>query len=504
MPSILIQCVFLLLTLFAENSYSQIGIQFSGEPSQFDPLMMEDGLALRLAANVIATPFEYSNRGKLTPLLVEHYTVDQGSTRFDLKFRPGLVWSDGVDFHVDQFVLALKRMSQAKIKTALSELFPKVDFQKVKIKSPIEVEIVLKESAPAFLDWCTLPPFAPIREDLIRKYESSHTPVVPTLAAYRVSTYVRDDHLLLEKNKNYFDAKNIQIGQVKLWMMREESGLYPLLKSGKIDILTKIPPLQFEKIKAVASVVDVPVFATTYLGFNVRKSPFNEVMNRRLFRDRLEKEKSKLADLLKTGEIAAHSFLPLDLLGAEPILNGNAVGDSTLAQKVGSAPASIVLQSDSGSRNQTILEFTQGLFRDQRLWNVQLQTLDWREHMSKLKSMQSGDSPNLYRIGWQNPILDPAVFYEVLKSTNENNFTGWKSSDYDKRVEDLKKIPNDPKHLKQRIQAMQSCERWIGDQVPIIPLLHQVLKFAYSKRVSGFHGNPFGVILFRELRLAPL
>jgi ABC-type transport system substrate-binding protein len=44
-------------------------------------------------------------------------------------------------------------------------------------------------------------------------------------------------------------------------------------------------------------------------------------------------------------------------------------------------------------------------------------------------------------------------------------------------------------------------ETILYEEAPVVPLLHQVLRFAYSKRVSGFRANPFGVILFRELHL---
>ena len=89
------------------------------------------------------------------------------------------------------------------------------------------------------------------------------------------------------------------------------------------------------------------------------------------------------------------------------------------------------------------------------------------------------------------------MMYQVFTTHSPNNFTGWGSEAYDRLVTELR---NETRAVK-RAALISSLEKILWQEAPMIPLLQQVLRFAYSKRVVGFRANPFGVILFRELRL---
>ncbi len=500
-------CVFLsFISLVSEpaprETPSVLKVQFSAEPSKYDPLMMEDGSALRLASNTIGTLTEYDSQGVLQNALLESVVPGAQYTEFKLKFRPDLKWSDGRRFHANQFLLALNRLSQSKVKVALSALFPVVNFKKTVVKNEREITVYLDGPDPLFLQWCALPPFAPIREDLIQNYETKNSPAVPTLAAYQVVEYQRDNFLRLEKNKNFYGHFNVQVEHVRILLSKDELNSYSLIKAGAVDVLTRVPVLQLGPIQKIAKVVQFPVAATTYLGLNVRSPPFSDPANRRLFRDTFYPKSQELVDILKTQELAPRAFLP-------PVLHEEqeSPGVETLEPKEkvsqelkkNAQAVSIVIQSDSGSRNQTLLEFVQHLLKAAGLWNVNLDLLDWKMHLSRLKTASS--VPAVYRLGWQNPVSSPYVFYQVLGSDNANNFTGWKSEEYDRLINELRVIPEDKKYKAERRRIILRLETILKEEVPVIPVLHQVLRFAYSKRVSGFRANPFGVILFREIRL---
>lgn len=89
--------------------------------------------------------------------------------------------------------------------------------------------------------------------------------------------------------------------------------------------------------------------------------------------------------------------------------------------------------------------------------------------------------------------------YQSLSTKGPNNCTGWSNKRYDELVALLRQETSKVK----RTKIIQDLEIILDEEAPVVPILHQVLRFAYSKRVFGFRANPFGVILFRELRLAP-
>ena len=465
-----------------------VTIQFGSEPTQYDPLFLEDGTALRLAANVVATPFEYDGTGNLIKNLVSQVSLSKDKKKYTIKFKKGLKWSDGVKFHASQFVAAIQRLVKEPVRAALSELFPAIDLSKTKALDALTAVVELKSRDAQFINWLTLPPFSPIRDDMLEAF-SKHNPVVPTLAAYQVVEYKREDYLLLKKNPEYENKDSVSVDQVKIRFLKDEATLLPLLKSGGVDILCKVPVLQLEKTKELAHVTEIPVEAVTYLGLNTKKAPFNDVKNRHAFLDSLFLKRVELAGILKTGELAAATFLPAMMIPTS-------YKPRQIHEKNEEKPARFEFQaqSDDGSRNETILEFVQSRLKDDYHWKMKLDVMDWKSNYAKLKT----DTDEVYRFGWQNPVSDPYVTYQVLQSKSVNNFTGWSNAEYDQLVDELKQETK----LVKKAKLIEKIEVLLQKEAPVIPLLHQVLRFANSKRVVGFRANSFGVILFRELRLA--
>lgn len=477
------------LDAIAAQSSSLLRVQFSSEPTQYDPLFLEDGPSLKVAANTIGTLYEYDGKGELQKSLVSDVVISKDQKHYTFKFKNNLKWSDGKPFHADQFILAIQRLVNEPVKAALSELFPAIDLSQTKAIDAVTAEVVLREKDGQLLKWLSLPPFAPIRSDMIETYRKKPTPVVPTLAAYQVMEHKREDFLSLKKNPNYYGKNEVAIEEVKIQFIKDEAPLLTLLKQGRIDILGRIPVLQVNEIKKIATVYNVPVEAVTYLGLNVRKPPFNDRKNRQKLRDALSLKKFALVEMLKTEEIPALFFIPSML--AE--LQGGYASSSKLDLK-NTRPAIFTAQSDVGSRNQTILEWAQSEVKRQIGWTMKLDLLNWKAHYGKLKV----EPAEVFRFGWQNPVSSPYVMYQVLQSKSVNNYTGWSNESYDRLVDDLKNELDS----KKRQKLIEKIEAILAEEVPVVPVLHQVLRFAISKRVEGFRANPFGVILFRELHLA--
>ncbi len=460
---------------------STLTVQFTSEPTQFDPLLMEDGTALKICANTIGTLFAYDSKGDRWKSLVEDYSLSRDRKKYTFRFRKNLKWSDGKLFHADHFILALNRLAKEAVKPSLSDLFPKFNLKLTRATNARTAEVVLEEADEQFLNWLTLPPFAPIRPDIVDSYSEKRTPVVPTLGAYEVLEYKREEYLKLRKNPEYFQSNQVEIDEVKIRFITDEGALMPLLKSGAVDILNRVPVLQLKPIQEIAKVDEVPVEAVTYLAFNKK-------LNRQTFRDAMHFGKRlELAQLLKTGELPAMILIPRILTPPSFTRErGSALNKSELK-------LDFSLQSDTGSRNQSILEFTQSVVKTDLKWTAELDLLDFKTHYSKLKS----DPDAVYRFGWQNPVSAPFIMYQAFTSKSPNNFTGWSHPRFDSLVAELRQETRKVKQSK----LINQLEDVLWEEAPVVPLLHQVLRFAYSKRVLGFRANSFGVILFRELRL---
>jgi len=491
MPSIVLCFLFLTPVSFGsgeKNDSELLTVQFSLEPTQYDPLLMEDATALRISANVFATPFEYDGSGNLRKNLASQISLSKDKKKYTIKFKKNLKWSDGVKFHANQFLAAIKRFVKEPVKSAISEVIPEIDLDKTRMLDAGTVELVLKSPAVQFENWLSLPAFSPIRDEMLDAF-AKRNPVVPTLAAYQVVEYKREDYLLLKKNPEFIEKDSVKVEQVKIRFLKDESALSSLLKSGDVDILTKVPPLQLDQIKNVAMVNEVPMEAVIYLGLNTKKPPFNDLKNRRLFLDSLFLKRGEMAKILKTGETAAATFMPAILIPS----NASANLLYEKPKEKTTEKLEFQVQSDGGSRNEAMLEYIQSRLKSDYGWKMKIDIRDWKDHFAKLKV----DPDEVFRFGWQNPVSDPYVMYQSLESKSLTNFTGWGNVEFDQLVNQLKFETK----LVKKSKLIEKIEGILLKEVPVVPLLHYVVRFANTKRVQGFRANAFGVILFRELSL---
>lgn len=468
-------------------SPSVLNVQFTNEPTQYDPLLVEDGVGIWMMANTVGTLYEYDGKGTLSKSLVEGISVSRDKKRYSFKFKKGLKWSDGVEFKAEHFILAVQRLVTEPVKAATIHFIPEIDLSKTRALDSRTAEVQLKDKDALFPNWLTLPALAPIRQDMIDAYKKRPDPVQPTMGAYQVVDYKREDYISLKKNPEYHAKDSVNVTEVKIRFIKDEASLLPLLKAGSLDILFKVPVLQIEEIKKVATVYSNAIEAVTYFGFNTKKAPFDDKKNRQLVRDALYSKKEELTKVLKTDELPALFLAPEVLWARVQSRNAPALPSKT------EISIEFTAQSDMNSRTQTIYEFTQNELKKQLGWKMKLNMLDWKTHYAKLKS----DPDSMFRFGWLNVVSDPWLTYQIFQGGSINNFTGWSNDQYDKLLAELRQESRAVK----KMQLMRELEDILWDEAPGVPMLHQVLKFAYSKRVSGFRSNSFGAILFREIRL---
>jgi oligopeptide transport system substrate-binding protein len=281
----------------------------------------------------------------------------------------------------------------------------------------------------------------------------------------------------------------------------DESTGARLFESGRLDVLTRVPAYDRERL-AKQGVLRKDVFHATYfLGFNVRKEPFRDRLWRRAVAGAIRRE--ELCALLATGERAASSWIPEGLEGAESyrapegVLGASVQAFRARAAETGRAggqPA-IAIGYDAGGRNALVLEKVQfDLLKNLGL-RLELAPLDWKSHVRQL----SVDAPPLFRFGIQAPFADPIFHLQALVTGDPNNHTGWSDPRYDRLVERIRGLASGPERaaLIRRAQKLLTEEEAV-----VVPLFHYVQLHAVSPRLKGFVANPFGVVRFSELSLS--
>ena len=470
----------LLSSCTVKKSTDRLVIQLRAEPISLDPARVEDGVGFEILDNVMEGLFGHDGQGHLQNRLAQSYRVSADGKRYEFKIRSDALWSDGVPVQASDFVTGLKRVLDPATASKSSALLSMI--QNIRAEGSSLV-IELKHRAPYFLEVLTLTACLPERQDILAAHRGKWPEDGPVTGAYQILKHEIENKMTLARNEKYRSPRP-SIPTVEYLIVPEESTGVSLFEKGEVDILTRVPPLDVERLRKAHQLRRSELLATYYVAFNTRTKPFHEIKNRKLIANVIRKK--EITEALGSGETVAESWLP------PRWEKGIQLPERALITNFGlSAPLTIGF--DSSSRNSLIMEKIASDIRKETGAKVSLFHQDWKTYIRTLQS----DPPSIYRFAWLAPFDDPLPHLQVFTTNNPNNYTGWSSARYDERVEAVAETPAGPLRLK----LIQEAEKILTDEAPVVPIFHYVQNHAVSSRVLNFSADPFGVIHLSELSL---
>ncbi|MGE0614006.1 MAG: peptide ABC transporter substrate-binding protein [Bacteriovoracia bacterium] len=485
-------------------SPTTLRVQLSSEAVSLDPSLAEDGLSLKIISNIMDGLVGYDGAGKLVPRLAESYDVLEGGRRFVFTLRKGAAWSDGVAVKADDFVTAFRRALSPGVASKLAEMLRPIrwagDFRAgesrrlgVSATPDGKFVIELEKPAPYFLQALTLPVAMPLRQDVLDAHQGRWPELAPTTGPYRLAEHKIDQKYVLRANEK--SVRSPAIAEVELLIIQDESTASSLFEKGRLDVLTRVPALDFARFQRTGVVRVEPFYATYYVAFDTRRAPFNQTAWRQAVAASLRRR--EITNALDTGEYPATSWIPPGLEGHVPFdPEFSAAGWEKAVAKVKAEAAKrtvpVKAAFDSGTRNSLVMEKVQQDLERALGLKVQLMNLDWKTYVKTIRT----DPPEIFRFGWLAPFADPISHLQALTSGNANNLTGWSNDEYNRLVAEVAAMEPGPKRLAKVLAAQRIL---VEQQAVVVPIYHYIQAHGVSKRVKGFRANPFGVVQFQEL-----
>jgi oligopeptide transport system substrate-binding protein len=344
--------------------------------------------------------------------------------------------------------------------------------------------IDLKHRAPYFLEVLTLTACLPERRDVLDSHRGKWPEDGPVTGPYQITKHEIENKITLVRNEKY-RSSHVSIPTVDYLVVPEESTGVSLFEKGEVDILTRIPPLDVERLKTKHLLKRSELLATYYIAFNTRVKPFDEIKNRKTIANAIRKK--EIVEALGSGESVAENWLPPRWEPESPHPDRNPpVANAGFS-------AAVTIGFDSSSRNSLIMEKIASDIRESTKVKVSLFHQDWKTYIRTLQS----DPPSIYRFAWLAPFDDPLPHLQVFTSRDPNNYTGWSNARYDALVETIAETPGGSL----RTKLIQDAEKLLDDEAPVVPIFHYVQNHAVSSRVLNFSADPFGVIHLSELSL---
>ena len=220
--------------------------------------------------------------GKLVPGLAESWKIVDDKT-IEFKLRSGVTFHNGEPFDANAVKFSMERMLNADLKSAFRGNFKAV--QSVKVVDAQTVQLLLNATDAAVLDNLSaqLAIVPPKYVQQVGDAEFARKPI--GTGPFKFVEWVKDDHITLEANPNYwagsFKGKPL-VQTVVFRPVPEVATRIADLKAGTADIIVEPPPDQVQGLKdAGYSIVNKDAPAENFIFF-VSDAPNTPLADKRV------------------------------------------------------------------------------------------------------------------------------------------------------------------------------------------------------------------------------
>ncbi len=479
----------------------------SNDPKSLDPQVVTGVLD----SNVMRALFEgliqfHPSEDLATPVgSALEVTPDETYTTWTIKLRPDAKWSDGQPVTSEDYAFAYERILTPELAAKYAEMLYFVkgaeafnrgetkDFSQVGIEiiDSYQFKIKLRGPTPFFKEvlkhytWNPVPKHAVLRHGKIGMIGNPWSKVENHVSngPFRLKSYRRNDHIEVERNPYYWNAKNVSLNGIRFLPVSNPFTEARMFRDGQIHVTYSTPPemVDYMKKNNPSALCQEPYFATDILRFNNKRKPMDDVRVRRALSMTVDRD--SLCNNIYRGYKTAYGLTPptdayqapqgvkfdpdeaKKLLAAAGYLGGK--GFPRLKLLVSSREAA----GTTGAALQAMLREHIGV-------EIEIEYKEWTAY---LVAMQSLDF-DMVLGGWSGDFIDPLTFLEIFTPGNSHNNTGWVSQPFLDKI-NLSLQVSDPV---ERYSLLKQAEEILLADAPMLPVAWRSKNYLIDSSVKGW------------------
>jgi oligopeptide transport system substrate-binding protein len=491
-----------------------------GEPASLDPHKVSGTWENDIVGDMYIGLTTENQKAEPVPGVAESWTVSEDGKTYQFKLRKS-VWSDGTPFTAHDFVYSMQRILLPETAAEYASLLYIIDGAEavnkgeaaaetlsVKAVDDYTLEIKLTGPAPYFLALLTHYTAYPVPRHVIEKHGNQWTKPenIVVNGPFKLVEWIPNTHVKLTKNDKYWDTGSVSLDDLVFYTQEDRAAIQKRFRAGEIDVATDFASDQIGWLKE--NLPDetriAPYMGVYYYPINSSVEPFTDVRIRNALSMSINRE-AIVDKVLKTGELAAYSFVPP---GVAYYDSPSEVEwkDVSFAERQKKAKE---LLAEAGYGPDNPLEFTLRYNTSENhkriavavvsMWKgigvkAELFNSEVKVHYADLKQ---GDF-QVARAGWIADYNDAQNFLYLLETrTGANNYGRYSNPEYDQLMLEAE-VTSD---LAKRAEMMLKAESFAMRDQPVIPIYHYVSKALVSTKVQGYVDNPQHIHRWRYVSL---
>ena len=488
-----------------------------GEPSSLDPAAAADNYSLQVVQDLYEGLTTESASGDALPGVASSWQLDPSGTLYTFQLRTNARWSNGTPVLAKDFVAAWRRVVDPKEASPVADNLRLIAgaAEIISGHSPPSTLGVLAQSdhvlivkierpAPFFPQLLTHPSAFPIYSD---ESARSHDPANwVSNGAYVLANWQPGTKVELTRNTNYWDRDNVHIPRVQYQVTTDENAQYARYRAGQLDITDSVPANAISSLRAQhsAELVIAPFLATAYYGLNLSEPPFahNIDLRRALA---LAIDRKRLVNSLGFGQSPAYGFVPpgtwnyqqqywdwKDLNDKERVARAKQFYARAGYSANHPFQVRLLINANGVIKNTAIL--IASMWKDTLGIDTELTEEEYRVFLQSRHDKKRWD---IARLGWTADFNDASNFLDIFRSQSPTNDVEYNNPAFDKLANDAASTPD----VMHRRTLLESSERTMLEDYPIIPLYFLVSKRLVKPYINGVRPNPLDRLLSKTLTM---
>lgn len=488
----------------ADSVEQQLVLNAGSEPSSLDPALNTAVNSGWILDHMYEGLYTRDQDGDIVLGIAEDVEVSEDGTVYTFQIKEDAKWSDGSDVTAEDFKFSYERVLNPEtgsrfayylfvIKNAEAYNNGEAEVEDLGIEVLDDKTLELTLEAPtAFLDsLMTIWTFYPVKKDIVENNENwtSNPENFVTNGAFYMTEWEHDNKIVLAKNDEYYDEKNITLTQITFEMVDDATTAYQLFQTGDLDFISSIPTDQLAASKESDEYVEFPYYSTSMYIFNVEEEPFTNQKVRQAFAMAIDRQ--SLADnVSQIGETPAFAMVPP---GADtPDGDFREIGGDYFEEDYGEAKAlleeamdeegwselpDVTLMYSTSDGNKRSAEAVQEMLKQNLDINIKLANQEWNTY---LDTLGRGDY-QMGRMAWTGLYIDPAVNLEYYLGSSTNNRTNWMNNEFDQLLREAQVEQDEEK----RFELLHEAEEILMTDLPFMPLNFLTKNYMTSESIEG-------------------
>ncbi|WPM06390.1 peptide ABC transporter substrate-binding protein (plasmid) [Borreliella sinica] len=463
------------------------GVGIGSEPTSLDPQFCSDKLGSLIINELFIGLLRGDPKtGGYRPGLAKNWDISYDNTCYTFHLRDDIYWSDGVKITADtikeSYIMALEtnedlpniNLLTSKIKNAKDFHTTKLNADEVGIKVIDEktLEITLSQPTIYFLDMLTQPIFIPIPTHIVKKFGNKWTSPenIVTSGPFKIKRRILNEEIALEKNKKYFDAKNVDIGEMTFVTINDARRIYSMYEHNEIDaIFNSIPLSLINELILREDFYSSDINEIGFFSLNMNVKPLNNVKVREALSLAIDRETLvyRVLDNNFKATIKISPNLNNYNYGKKLKLYNPRKAEKLLAEAGypdGKKFPTLTIKYNKNELGKEVAGFIQSQWKKVLNIDVEIEPETWSNHISSVLKGQYEISVR----SWQGDYLDPMAFFNIFETKNSHLASyGYSNSELDELISKTEVEVDE----KARLELLKKIEEIIiENDYPVIPI----------------------------------